>query len=141
MKKPPPPAGATPEGAQSVVAMAADEAIRQALVEGHRQMLGFLRRQFGSGDWAEDILQAFMVRALERSSELRDVQTARGWLSRILVTTIADHQRRATRKQKREIGMTSDEIETLPIEADEEINEAICNCLYKLLPTLKPEYA
>ena len=23
---------------------------------------------------------------------------------------------------------------------DEELDEAICNCLYKLLPTLKPEY-
>ena len=24
---------------------------------------------------------------------------------------------------------------------DEELDEAICNCLYKLLPTLRPEYA
>jgi RNA polymerase sigma-70 factor (ECF subfamily) len=141
MEKPSSPAGANSDGAQSASAITADEAVRQALVEGHRQILSFLKRRLGNADRADDVLQAFMVRALARSSDLRDVQTARGWLSRILATTIADHQRREARKHKREVGMNSDEVETLPIEADEEIDQAICNCLHKLLPTLKQEYA
>jgi len=104
-------------------------------------MLGFLRRRLGSAEEAEDVLQAFMLRALERSAELRDVRTVRGWLSRILATTIVDHQRRAARRRQREAVMSPDDLEALSIEPDVELDEAVCNCLYKLLPTIKPEYA
>ena len=119
----------------------ADAAVRRALVESRRQILNFLRRRLGSSEAAEDVLQAFMLRAIERSAQLRDVRTVRGWLSRILATTIVDHQRRSTRRRQREAVMHPNDIEALEIEADEELDEAVCNCLYKLLPTLKPDYA
>lgn len=122
-------------------AKAADAAVRRALVESRRQILSFLRRRLGSSDAAEDVLQAFMLRAIERSTQLRDVRTVRGWLSRILATTIVDHQRRAGKRRQREAVMNPNDLEALEIEADEELDEAVCNCLYKLLPTLKPEYA
>ncbi|MEX2644593.1 MAG: sigma-70 family RNA polymerase sigma factor [Acetobacterales bacterium] len=120
---------------------AADAAVRRALVESRRQILSFLQRRLGSSEAAEDVLQAFMLRAIERSTQLRDVRTVRGWLSRILATTIIDHQRRSARRRQREAVMNPDDLETLEIEVDEELDEAVCNCLYKLLPTLKPEYA
>lgn len=123
-----------------IAAKAADAAVRRALVEGHRQILGFLERRLGSSEDAEEVLQAFMLRAVERSADLRDVRTVRGWLSRILATTIVDHQRRAGRRRQRETVMSPDDLETL-IEPDDELEDAVCNCLYKLLPTLKPEYA
>ena len=119
---------------------AADAAVRRALVESRRQILNFLQRRLGNSEAAEDVLQAFMLRAIERSTQLRDVRSVRGWLSRILATTIVDHQRRSTRRQ-REAVMHPNDIEALEIEADEELDEAVCNCLYKLLPTLKPDYA
>ncbi|MEW5424124.1 RNA polymerase sigma factor [Amorphus sp. 3PC139-8] len=120
---------------------AADAAVRQALVESRRQILSFLQRRLGNSEAAEDVLQAFMLRAIERSTQLRDVRSVRGWLSRILATTIVDHQRRSTRRRQREAVMNPNDIEALKIEADEELDEAVCNCLYKLLPTLKPDYA
>ncbi|MAT03890.1 MAG: RNA polymerase subunit sigma-70 [Acidimicrobiaceae bacterium] len=120
---------------------AADAAVRRALVESRRQILNFLQRRLGSSEAAEDVLQAFMLRAIERSTQLRDVRSVRGWLSRILATTIVDHQRRSTRRRQREAVMHPNDIEALEIEADEELDEAVCNCLYKLLPTLKPDYA
>jgi len=83
----------------------------------------------------------FMLRAVERSADLRDVRSVRGWLSRILATTIVDHQRRAGKRRKREEIVDPFDLEELSIEPDDELEEAICNCLYKLLPTLKPEYA
>ncbi|BBC73537.1 DNA-directed RNA polymerase sigma-70 factor [Altererythrobacter sp. B11] len=83
----------------------------------------------------------FMLRAVERSADLRDVRSVRGWLSRILATTIVDHQRRASKRRKREEIVDPFDLEELSIEPDDELEEAICNCLYKLLPTLKPEYA
>lgn len=124
-----------------VAAKAADAAVRRALVESHRQLLGFLRRRLGSAEEAEDVLQAFMLRAIERSAQLHDVRMVRGWLSRILATTIADHQRRSIRRRQREAVMSPDDLENFSVEADVELDEAVCNCLYKLLPTLKPEYA
>lgn len=120
---------------------AADAAVRRALVESRRQILNFLQRRLGSSEAAEDVLQAFMLRAIERSTQLRDVRSVRGWLSRILATTIVDHQRRSTRRRQREAVMHPNDIEALEIEADDELDEAVCNCLYKLLPTLKPDYA
>src|SRR3546814_9987300 len=82
-----------------------------------------------------------MQRPIERLAQLRDVRTVRGWLSRILASTIVDHQRRSTRRRQREAVMSPNDLEAFEIEADEELDEAVCNCLYKLLPTLKSEYA
>lgn len=124
-----------------VAAKAADAAVRRALVESRRQILGFLRRRMGNAEEAEEVLQAFMLRAVERSAQLRDVRTVRGWLSRILATTIVDHQRRSAKRRQREAVMNPADLEILSIEPDEELDQAVCNCLYKLLPTLKPDYA
>ena len=89
------------------------------------------------------MLQRFAVRALERASDLRDVHTVRGWLGRILATTIADHQRRAIRHRRREVTMEQQDLELAcaAIAPDAEVDQVVCDCLYKLLPTLKPEYA
>lgn len=119
----------------------ADATVRRALVESRRQFLNFLRRRLGSSEAAEDVLQAFMLRAIERSPQLRDVHAVRGWLSRILATTIVDHQRRSARQRQREAVMSPNDLEAFEVEPDDELDEAVCNCLYKLLPTLKPEYA
>ena len=118
-----------------------DAAVRRALVESRQELLGFLRRRLGSREDAEDLLQRFSLRALERASDLRDVRTVRGWLGRVLASTIADHQRRAIRRRRREVAMEQTDIESFAVEPDGELDGAICNCLYKLLPTLKPEYA
>lgn len=119
----------------------ADAAVRSALIESHRDLLAFLHRRLGSREEAEEVLQRFSLRALERASDLRDVRTVRGWLGRILASTIVDHQRRAIRKRRREIAMEQADIESLAVEPDLEVDGAVCNCLYKLLPTLKPDYA
>lgn len=121
-----------------------DAAVRQALVESHQDLARFLQRRLGNADEAEDVLQRFILKAIERSEDLRDVKAVRGWLSRVLATTIFDHQRAAARRRKRE--QLADpakiaEMDETAIEPDMEIDEAICHCLYKLLPTLKPEYA
>lgn len=118
-----------------------DAAVRQALVESRRDMLVFLRRRLGSGEEAEEALQRFSLRALERASDLRDVRTVRGWLGQVLASTIVDHQRRAVRRRRREVSMEQIDIESLAVEPDVETDGAVCACLYKLLPTLKPDYS
>ena len=69
------------------------------------------------------------------------MRTVRGWLSRILATSIADHQRQAAQRRQREDVMTPEFFETVPGDVDAELEEAVCNCLYKLLPTLNADYA
>lgn len=119
----------------------ADAAVRRALLEARRDFLAFLRQRLGNRDEAEDVLQRFSLRALERASELRDVRSVRGWLGRILASTIVDHQRRAIRRRRREVAMEQTDVENFAAEPDSELDGAVCNCLHKLLPTLKPEYA
>ena len=122
-------------------AKATDAAVRRALVESRRDFLAFLVRRLGNRDEAEDVLQRFSLRALERSWDLRDVRTVRGWLGRILASAIVDHQRRAIRRRRREVALEQTAIESMAVEPDAELDGAVCNCLYKLLPTLKPDYA
>jgi RNA polymerase sigma-70 factor (ECF subfamily) len=118
-----------------------DAAVRRALVESRQDLLNFLRRRLGSREEAEEVSQRFSLRALERAAALRDTNTVRGWLGRILASTIVDHQRRAIRRRKREVALEQTDIESLAVEADVELDGAVCNCLYKLLPTLNPDYA
>lgn len=118
-----------------------DAAVQRALVEAQEEILVFLRQRLRNHDEAEEVLQRFSLRVLERSSQLRDVQTVRGWLGRILATTIVDHQRAQARRHRREAAADSIDIEALPADPDAEIDATVCNCLYRLLPTLKAEYA
>lgn len=117
-------------------------AVRRVLVESHRDLLSFLRRRLGSSDEAEEVFQRFVLRALERESDLRDIHMVRGWLGRILATTIIDHQRRAIVRRRRETAVKSDELNQMTaVEPDQEVDKAVCDCLYKLLPTLRTQYA
>ncbi|MBB6181879.1 RNA polymerase sigma factor [Pseudorhizobium flavum] len=116
-----------------------DAAVQRALVEAREEMLVFLQRRLRNRDDAEEVLQRFSLRALERASQLRDIRTVRGWLGRILATTLVDHQRNLSRRRRRETAVDDAEIESEPVDA--ELDAAVCNCLYRLLPTLKPEYS
>ncbi len=116
-----------------------DAAVQRALVEAREEMLVFLQRRLRNHDDAEEVLQRLSLRALERASQLRDIRTVRGWLGRILATTLVDHQRNLSRRRRRETPVDDAEIESEPVDA--ELDAAVCNCLYRLLPTLKPEYS
>ncbi len=132
------------DGAKDGRTEAPDAAVRRVLVESHRDMTKFLRRRLRNDEEAEEVLQRFILKALERSRELRDVRTVRGWLGRVLANTLIDHLRAAATRRRREQSMDPTalaEMAEAQIEPDREIDDAICQCLYKLLPTLKPEYA
>lgn len=130
-----------PDEFELEAAKPADAAVRRALIEAREEFLLFLYQRVGNKSDAEELLQRFSLKALERAEQLRDIRSVRGWLGRILTTTLIDHHRRVGRHRKREIGTDPSDLESLAIEPDHEMDEAICNCLHKLLPTLKPEYA
>lgn len=115
-------------------------AVRQALIDSHLQILSYLQRRLGNLDEARDVMQSFMLRAIDRAEALRDVKTVRGWLSRILATSIADHQRSAARRRQRET-VTSPDFFEAGAAVDAALESAVCDCLHQLITTLKPEYA
>lgn len=118
-----------------------DAAVQRALIEARQEILHFLQNRLRDRDAAEEILQRFSLRALERAFQLRDVRTVRGWLGKVLATTIADYQRDVIRRRQRETEVDTDSLENQAAEPDAALDAAICNCLYRILPTLKAEYA
>ena len=120
------------EGLESIEAV-----VRRALAEGHDALLQFLTRRLGSRDEAEEVLSAFYIRILDRAHDLRHPASLHGWLRRVLTTTIADHYRHRAVSSKAE----TDWAVTTMANALEETEGTLCICFYKLLPTLKPEYA
>lgn len=126
--------------ADDLATKAPDTAVQRALIEARQDIFHFLRRRLGDQDAAEEVLQHFSLRAIERASELRDVRSVRGWLSQILANAIVDHQRQAIRRRRRETALEESHFDRGGTEFDDELDRMVCNCLHRLLPTLKPEY-
>ncbi|MAC59288.1 MAG: RNA polymerase subunit sigma-70 [Novosphingobium sp.] len=117
------------------------DAVRKALLDARREIRGFLVRRLKERTAAEDVLQQFSLRALERSSELRDVKSVRGWLSRILSSVIADYQRSEVRRRNMKAAVRQSTLSDEEFEPEPEIDSAVCQCLHHLMPTLRPSYA
>jgi RNA polymerase sigma-70 factor (ECF subfamily) len=109
------------------------------LVDGHRDFLRFLERRGVGRTVAEDILQEAFVRSLERVEELRGEETVVAWFYRVLRNAVIDHYRRQ--------GASGRALDELARELEEDavpspdMRDAICQCVGRLVGTLKPEYA
>lgn len=115
-------------------------AVCTALSQSHAYLRSYLQRRLGNSEEASDVMQSFMLRAMERADDLRDVRTVRGWLSRLLATSLADHQRGAARRRQREAVMRPQFFDESPA-AEVELQAAICACLLELIATIKPDDA
>lgn len=107
------------------------------LVANHREFLAFVERRVGSRDAAEEILQAALVKNLDKLDTIRD--TAIGWFYTVLRNAITDHHRRTAVADKRLASYATDLEATDP--RDEELHAVVCKCVGELATTLKPEYA
>lgn len=135
------PPAATASRRDLPAARSPDAAVRRAIVESRHDLLRYLTRRIGSADAAAEVLQTFAERALKRSDDIRDVDRVRGWLSRVLASTVADHQRAVARARSRETALDGMDPDSSAFAVLPEDDAAICNCLHKILPTLKPEYS
>ncbi|MCA9665975.1 MAG: RNA polymerase subunit sigma-70, partial [Myxococcales bacterium] len=54
------------------------------LVDNHRRFLSFLQGRVGSREEAEDILQAAMVKGIEKGDDIRDDTSVVAWFFRLL---------------------------------------------------------
>lgn len=117
----------------------AERATRAAVATTYGAFLRRLTRRLGNADDAADVLQDFYLRVLSRAGDLREVDKMRRWMGRILETTLIDHYRRQSRQRR--LAAEYRHVETLRATAAQDRTTAACRCLYKLLPSLKPDYA
>jgi DNA-directed RNA polymerase specialized sigma24 family protein len=132
-KMPPAPAAGCSE--------ASDTIVRAALVGGYDRLRSYLLRRFGGQVEADEVLQAFMLRALERSGDIRDADSVRGWLSRVLATTIADYHRQSSKNRTREVPFPNELNDRLAADQNGAVDSAACECLHAHLSLLKSEHA
>jgi RNA polymerase sigma-70 factor (ECF subfamily) len=112
-----------------------DRAVRAALVDSYERLRNYLQGRLGAE--AEEVLQAFVLRALERSDDIRNADSVRGWLSRVLASTIADFHRQTSNKKIRELPFAPELNNRLASHQGVEVNHAVCECLHAYLPMLK----
>ena len=113
-------------------------AVRTAIVDSYDRLRNYLQRRFNSVADAEEVLQVFVLKALERSADVRDAESVRGWLSKVLATTIADFHRQTSRHKIRETPLSTELSDRLAAVTEVEL---ACECLYAHLLSLKSEHA
>ncbi len=69
-----------------------------------RRIFLLIYRMVGNVDDAQDLTQETFIKALQRQKQLRDLEKAAGWLSRIAANTAIDFMRRNKRFSAAEVG-------------------------------------
>ena len=115
-----------------------DESVHTVMVENQHEMLRYLTRRLGNRDEAADVLQNFYVKVLRRIGDVRDTEKLRGWMRRVLETTLIDYFRAQGKRRESETNYHDLETAGFFGNDDEYLDVIVCACLYKLLPTLKP---
>ena len=111
----------------------------RTLAEVHGTFLQFLRRKLRNESDAEEVMQQVYLRVVVHASQLRKEESVQIWLRRVLRSALSDYRRRAVARWHAEADFARKDAAT-PALVDE-LDAFVCMCLYKLLPSLKPEYA
>ena len=69
----------------------------QFIQQNLRRIFLLIYRMVGNVDDAQDLTQETFIKALQRHKQLRDLEKAQGWLSRIAANTAIDFMRRNKR--------------------------------------------
>lgn len=115
------------------------EAVAATLVANHREFLAFVERRVGDRAVAEDILQEAFVRSVEHVDLSRGDDAVIAWFYRVLRNAVTDRHRR-TGARDRALERFAAELSTEP-QQDDEVRNAICQCVTSIATTLKPNYA
>lgn len=107
------------------------------LVAGSEKFLGYIRKRVSDPELAEDILQDCLLKAVRNAPQIKDKDNLIRWFYRILQNAIVDAYRRKAADVNRRLNYAA-EVES---SYQEEDGNTICECVNKLIPTLKSEYA
>lgn len=110
-----------------------------ALVGNHRKFLSYLKGRIADPFDSEEILQAAFVKGIKKSDSIRDGESVVTWFYRLLQNAVVDYYRhRASERRAMEhaVRMSADTETWQP-----DLERAVCQCVYDLLPTLKEDYS
>ncbi len=96
-----------------------------------------LRHVRGDNSLADDLLQRFALRALERLGDVRDRSCLHGWLRTVLASTLSDHAREAARRP--EVATDPMHLAALPHKSEQE--PEACPCLHPNMQLLRSDQA
>jgi RNA polymerase sigma-70 factor (ECF subfamily) len=89
--------------------------------ENLRRIFIQIYRIVGNVDDAQDLTQEAFIKALQREDQLKDIQKAAHWLSRIATNTAIDFLRRRGRATFCEISELSEPLSGSPLESPEQL--------------------
>ena len=89
---------------------------------------------------ADDVVQSFALKALERIEQLRDVEAVHGWLRRLFETALIDFCRRRGRRGHREVAFEMEHHDR-PHDALTDSVPDPEGTIVSLMSNIKPEYA
>ena len=78
-------------------------AVREELRLSYARYRSIARYRLRDSAAADDVVQTFALKALERANQIRDLRAVRGWLRRSFDTTLIDYCRGRTVRQRREV--------------------------------------
>ncbi len=113
-------------------------AVTDALLAHRNVFKAFLASRVGNEADAEDLLQNGLVKAMERSGEIKDGEKVVAWFYQVLRNVLIDHARSRSAAAKRDDAWAS---ETTTLADDDEAERHICACFEKMLPGMKPTQA
>ena len=113
----------------------------QDLLDQRARFLAFVKRRVHDPELAEDILQTAYVRALEKSSGLRDDGSVVAWFYAVLRNAVIDHFRRRASEATAYSRWAQDLISENTTEPDPLTRTFVCGCIEHVLPELHPPYA
>jgi len=116
-----------------------DPIVKSALIQNRKEFLQFLHRRAGSKELAEEMLQEFCMRALNKGGDLKKPESVVAWLYRVLNSTLTDFYRQETKRHRGENEYAR--FQTDHVQEFDGDSATACTCFHKLLPTLKPEYS
>lgn len=109
------------------------------LVREHRQFLSFLRKRVRGEAEAEEVLQAAYAKGLRKQGSIKDGESTVAWFYRLLRNALIDHWRHRAVETKA-LERYGRELEDAGRRADAALEKAVCQCVKKLVKTVKPEY-
>lgn len=78
-------------------------AVRDELGLSYARYRAIARYRLRDNAAADDVVQTFALKAIERANQIRDLRAVRGWLRRSFATTLIDYCRRRTVRRQREV--------------------------------------
>jgi RNA polymerase sigma factor (sigma-70 family) len=96
---------ANEEATHNVCPTSADalRAVRDELGLNYARYRAIARYRLRDNAAADDVVQTFALKAIERANQIRDLRAVRAWLRRSFTTTLIDYCRRRTVRRQREV--------------------------------------